>query len=457
MAEQSWVDLNDFLAGKAPSLKPSSAYPFGPMGEYDSYNALADYNANTGKAATSTNDAGYKEWVASRVLNGMTPEQYIASENERIGLGPNNLTGNDQGGFAWNPNTQQVMTRNFDSGNAFLDWITIPATFAAMAAGAGALTGAMGGAAAGAGTTGAAYGSIPELGLIADAATANAAIAGGIPASTLSGGAGALTLAGTGAADVPWGANAAKEAGGSMYADPIEGLIDLTNQGLTGEQAIAALSEINPAWTQTSLEFLLNNPSQILSSGGDALKSLFGNSGGSGTSGGSTDLLSMLGKLGAAGLGAYASNEQSNSLTDLANKYQEFGAPSRARYESSMTPGFDPTSIPGYAGALDTASRGILARLSATGGNPFGNPGGLIEANKQIVSGTALPAINEYQRLNANTGFGSSMNAAANIQQNAIGQDANMYNALGYGLNQITQPKQDLASLIKSLQLGGLA
>lgn len=351
----------------------------------------------------------------------------------------------------FDPNNQQfVSAANYDSGNDFLDWAKIPLMFAGMAATGGAISGALGGAGAAAGAAGA--GGIPELGLIANPATANAAIAAGIPASTLSGGAGALGLG----ADATWGVNAAKDtaAGGSMpYGDAIEGLIDLTNQGLTGEQAISALSKINPAWTQTGLEFLLNNPSQILSGGVNLLKSLGGTSSGSGE----TDWTALLGKLGAAGLGAYASNEQSKSLTDLATKYQEFGAPSRARYEASMTPGFDPTSIPGYAGALDTASRGILARLSATGGNPFGNPGGLIEANKQIVSGTALPAINEYQRLNANTGFGNSMNAAANIQTNAIGQDANMYNALGYGLNQITQPQNTYESLIRSLRQSGLS
>jgi hypothetical protein len=118
-----------------------------------------------------------------------------------------------------------------------------------------------------------------------------------------------------------------------------------------------------------------------------------------------------------------------------------------------MTPGFDPNSIPGYSGALDTASKGLLARLSATGGNPFGNPGGLIEANKAIVSGTAMPAINEYQRLNANTGFGSSMNAALGLQTQGIGADANGLNALGYGLNALTNPQPSLQDLLK--QMGG--
>lgn len=240
-------------------------------------------------------------------------------------------------------------------------------------------------------------------------------------------------------------------AGGALpYGDAIEGLIDLTNKGMSGADAVAALGQINPAWTQTGIEFLMNNPSQLFGSGGDALKGLLGGAGGS------SDLLGMLGKLGAAGLGAYASGEQSDALSKLAGQYQEYGAPSRARYEASMSPGFDPTSIPGYSGALDTASRGLLARLS-TQGNPYGSPGGLIEANKQIVAGTALPAVQEYQRLNANTGFGNSMNAALNLQTGAIGEDANKYNALGYGLNQVTQPQTTFDSLIKSLRQSGLA
>ncbi len=117
-----------------------------------------------------------------------------------------------------------------------------------------------------------------------------------------------------------------------------------------------------------------------------------------------------------------------------------------------MSPGFDPMSIPGYSGALDTASKGLLARLSATGGNPFGNPGGLIDANKQIVSGTAMPAINEYQRLNLSAGGLGNLNAAIpGLQTQAIGAEGNILNALGYGLNAIANPQPSLADLAKSL------
>lgn len=164
------------------------------------------------------------------------------------------------------------------------------------------------------------------------------------------------------------------------------------------------------------------------------------------------DWLSVGGTAGSTLLGLYGSQQQTNALKDLAQKYMDFGAPSRARYEAAMSPGFDITSIPGYQGALDSTSESILRKLSASGGNPYGNPGGLIEANKAIVSGTALPALNEYARLNANTGFGSSMNAAIPLQTGAINSEANGLNAIGSGLASITTPKNSLQDLLKQMQ-----
>ena len=169
-----------------------------------------------------------------------------------------------------------------------------------------------------------------------------------------------------------------------------------------------------------------------------------------------SDLTNLLGKLGAAGLQAYSSNNQANQLGQLAQQYQAFGAPSRARYEASMTPGFDPNSIPGYAGALDSTSKSVLARLSATGGNPFGNPAGLVQANKDIVSGTALPAIQNYQATNANTGFGQAMNGAMQLQQQQIGAQSNVPAALASGLGSVTAPDNSLTSLLAQLKGSGL-
>lgn len=173
------------------------------------------------------------------------------------------------------------------------------------------------------------------------------------------------------------------------------------------------------------------------------------------------DYLKVLGQLGAAGLGAYGANQQANSLNNLASTYLNLGAPARARFEASMQPGFDPSTIPGYAGALDTSSKALLARLSASGGNPFGNPGAMIDANKAIIAGTALPAINEYQRLNLAAGGQANLNAAVpSLQQQAIGQEGNMLNAFGYGLNQLTNPTQpqlSISDIARAFGLPGVA
>lgn len=165
------------------------------------------------------------------------------------------------------------------------------------------------------------------------------------------------------------------------------------------------------------------------------------------------DYASLLGQVAPGLLGAYASNQQAKSLSDIASRYEGYGAPSRARYEASMSPGFDPTTIPGYKGALDTTSESVLRKLSATGGNPFGNPGGLIEANKAIVNGTALPAVQDYQRQNAATGGISSYNTAGQAAQTgALGANANVYNAIGYGIDQVTNPQSNsLDSILKQL------
>jgi len=267
----------------------------------------------------------------------------------------------------------------------------------------------------------------------------------------------------SGGTDAPWGVN---PQGAGMPFDP---LADFGPDYFSGAGDYAgALKDLSALPAPTNLQDLMtkldSTPSgkSLLNSltGGSSdaagassiLSKILGSGGGTGT-----DWASILGKLGAAGLGAYGSNQQANSLSNLANQYLNFGAPSRARFEASMSPGFDPMSIPGYSGALDSTSKSVLAGLAAKNGNPFGNPGGLIDANKQIVAGTALPAINEYQRLNANTGFGSSMNAAVPLQTQAIGQEGNVLNSLGYGLNAVTNPQPSLADMIKALNLQGLA
>lgn len=245
------------------------------------------------------------------------------------------------------------------------------------------------------------------------------------------------------------------ETGGT---DALGSFINNLNSGMPSGDALTALESQFPGATQTAAEFYMNNPSQLFRDllpkvGEQAAKSMVSSlfSG----KAGDIDWGRILGAVGPAILGAYGANQQSNDLKDLANQYMGFGAPSRGRYEASMTPGFDPNSIPGYAGALDTSSKSVLANLAATGGNPYGNPGGLIDANKKIVSGTALPAIQEYQRLNANTGFGSSMNAGGNFQAAGINADQGIYGAAGWGLgNLLNPPKTGILEQILRLNEG---
>jgi hypothetical protein len=222
----------------------------------------------------------------------------------------------------------------------------------------------------------------------------------------------------------------------------------------TAQNAISGTPSAKGILGASPLDYI--GPAANVASTGTALSRLW-NSVTGGNSSSVGDLAKILGNVGAAGLGAYASNQQAGALTDLANKYMGFGAPSRDRYEASFAPGFDlSASDPAYKGALDSTMDATLRRLS-TQGNPFGNPGGLIEANKAVVNSTALPALQEYRRLNAGTGGLANMNAAAPATANAaIGASGNVYNAIGSGIADITNPKTSCADLIKKYG-GGVA
>lgn len=166
------------------------------------------------------------------------------------------------------------------------------------------------------------------------------------------------------------------------------------------------------------------------------------------------DYASVLGAAAPGVIGAVASNQQTQAFKDLAEKNMAAGAPSRARYEASMTPGFDPTTIPGYSGAVDSAMQAMLRKLS-TSGNPFGQPGALIEANKAIISGTALPAIRDYQSLNSSSGGLSTTAPAANTNStNAITSSGNTWNSLGAAASNVTSPAFSLSDYFKNLTGG---
>lgn len=172
--------------------------------------------------------------------------------------------------------------------------------------------------------------------------------------------------------------------------------------------------------------------------GGDtsALSALGGALGGSG----SNSIWDMFTKLLPAGLGMYASNQQANKLSELAQKYQDYGAPYRQQLADISA---NPDNFYNSLGA-QKATDAVLNKLSI-GGNPAGS------ANKQALTIDSLydQYGKERDRL---AGFGGLTNynqAAPNLEAQAIGANANMWNAAGAGLNDIFNPKTSLADLLK--------
>lgn len=168
------------------------------------------------------------------------------------------------------------------------------------------------------------------------------------------------------------------------------------------------------------------------------------------------DWLSVIGGGAATGLGIYGANEQANKLKEIADRYYATGAPSRDRYEASFAPGFRAADMPGYQDALDTSTESLL-RKASTGGNPVGNPGVMAEIAKYVTGNVALPALQNYRSQNANTGGYSSFNTAApSAATGAVGAGSNVYNAIGSGIADLTNPRMTLADLARSLNTRGL-
>ena len=73
------------------------------------------------------------------------------------------------------------------------------------------------------------------------------------------------------------------------------------------------------------------------------------------------------------------------------------------------------------------------------------------------VADKNLGRLNEFQRLNANTGFGSSMNAAGNYAAGGIGADQGIYGALGYGLGNLLNPPNSLEDILRQARNAGVS
>lgn len=150
------------------------------------------------------------------------------------------------------------------------------------------------------------------------------------------------------------------------------------------------------------------------------------------------DLAKLAGILGSTGLGVLGANKQADAFKEASDKYFGLGAPYRDRLNASYGTGFDLTKEdPQFKNALNTSADTVLRRLSANEGNPFDNPGGTAEAMRYVTGSTYLPQLNTYRSQLGSFG-GLGVNTAGTMDATKASTSGGLYDALGYGLGQLT-------------------
>jgi len=281
-------------------------------------------------------------------------------------------------------------------GQQFVDYVTSPPVLLALGAGAGMYAGA-GSAAGSAGAEGAVTGASGEL------AAGGAAAYGG---SSVAGSGGAASTAAT---------------GGELTAE--QWAAGLNQNQLAGYEALPNTAA-NQAARQTALSRVLDGTAST------------------------QDYVTLFGQVAPSLLGMYASDRQADAYGDLAARYEGYGAPYRDRLAATYS---DPTAFLKSPEVQVPVQMGTdaLARALSTQGNPAG-------------SGTALQTLQDYatnqywsrlgQERDRLAGFGGLTQyaaAAPQIQMGAIGAEGNVYNALGAGVANVTQPPRTLEDMIR--------
>lgn len=328
------------------------------------------------------------------------------------------------------------------SGTKFMGKYFLPAVAAMM--GYGALSGLGAGAAA---TEGAAAGTAATEGAAAGATAAEGASVG---VSAGAGGefTGGLTGAVQGSPGLAAGSfNSASLGAGGASAAP--GGLALPAAGVTGAGALSAGSLAGEAlYPVLGGAAASAGASQL---GAASAGSVPATAGAASTAGGTAlsrilggtatdaDWLSVLGTAGATGLGIYGANQQANALRDIANQSRADRAPFLSKANEWLS---NPAA---YAEGPGQASlSGVLRGLSVKG-NPAGMPSSM---------GLATEAgLRNWQ--NAVTGFAniglSGEDSRNQLMSNAAGADGGALNAIGYGLNQLTNPPTSLEQLLRQM------
>jgi hypothetical protein len=141
-------------------------------------------------------------------------------------------------------------------------------------------------------------------------------------------------------------------------------------------------------------------------------------------------------------------SKQADSYKDLMNQYFSLGAPYRDLLQKSYQPGFSLQNEPGFKDAMDTAHSTYMRAASAgnaqgvAGGNPFDNPGAFMESQKYLMGSLGLPYLKNYR--SGLSGAGQlGLGPSAQFGGAGVNAEGGKYDAIGYGLGEVFNPKPD--------------
>ena len=203
------------------------------------------------------------------------------------------------------------------------------------------------------------------------------------------------------------------------------------------------------AWDPTGAdaEYLQNWLTQGAAEGGTSfsgglLSNLTKLLGGTGT-GSSNDLLSALGRAAPGLIGAFASNQQTDAITGLANKYAEMGAPYRQRLSDLYSNPSSFLSSPEVQVPVQQGTDALARSLSAKVGNPIGNMTAMSDIQNYASNQLFGRLGQEKDRLAGFGGLSNYNQAAPGLEQSAIASNANFWNALGSSASNVFNPQTD--------------
>lgn len=441
-------DPDGTVTGKAGSYyDPQTAYPV----------AMPDASPEGRTAVIEMNDRNQADsW-------GVPYEQYIANktyyEQQARQMG---MAGQDKI-FGVGGMFDKMYGGSSVLGNAARAAATIVGAGAALGGGAAGLAGGAEGAAGGVGG-----GELAGEGAlsIGDAAGVNAPGSGFLDTGLVGGASGDASPSLT---DLVGGGTSGEGGVGSGFSGPGSGEVN-AGLGLGSESGLPNLPNIptsgltgggssgggagssglsGPGSGAANTDLGLTDPSGGAVSAGDAAKTALGKIlDGTATA---DDYLKVFGQAAPGLIGAFTADQQTGLLKDLADKYAAYGEPSRARYEASYAPGFTPPEV---QPAIDAATEAGLRKLS-TQGNPYGNPGGLMELTKYVTGNVALPQLNTYRNQNAATGGYNAFNTAApTAATNAVNSGPGMWANLASAFGSVTNPTVSLQDLLKQINIG---